>query len=57
MWRFIFYISWGVYRNEEIGKVFGVGYVAVTGAVKRALAYLNKNLGLEKMTTKIFNDI
>lgn len=47
----------GVYRNEEIGEVFGVGYTAVTGAVKRALAYLNKDLGLEKMTKKIINDM
>ena len=47
----------GIYRNEEIGEVFGVGYTAVTGAVKRALAYLNKNFELEKMTKKIINDI
>ncbi|NWG04706.1 MAG: transposase [Syntrophaceae bacterium] len=47
----------GVYRNEEIGEVFGIGYTAVTGAVKRAMAYLNKNLGLEKMAAKIINDI
>jgi hypothetical protein len=47
----------GVYRNEDIGEVFGIGYTAIPGAVKRALAYLNKNSGLKKMATKIINDI
>jgi hypothetical protein len=47
----------GVYRNEEIGKVFGVGYTAVTGAVKRALIYLNKDQRLKRITKKIIDDI
>jgi REP element-mobilizing transposase RayT len=47
----------GVYRNEEIGKVFSVGYTAVTGAVKRALVYLNKDQRLKKLAKKIIDDI
>jgi REP element-mobilizing transposase RayT len=47
----------GVYGNEEIGEVFGVGYTAVTGAVKRALAYFNTDRRLEKTAKRIINDI
>jgi len=47
----------GVYRNDEIGKVFGVGYTAVPGAVKRALVYLNKDQRLKRITKKLINDM
>ncbi len=47
----------GAYRNKEIGEVFGVGYTAVVGAVKRALSYLNKDRRLEREVKRIFNDI
>jgi hypothetical protein len=47
----------GVYRNEEIGGVFGVGYTAVPGAVKRARAYLDKNQLLDKTARRIIYDI
>lgn len=47
----------GFYRNKEIGEVFGVGYTAVAGAVKRALLYLNRDDHLEKEVKRILNDI
>ncbi len=47
----------GVYRNVDIGKVFGVGYTAVTGAAKRGQEYLNSNRQLGKTVKKILNDI
>ncbi len=47
----------GVYRNGEIGEVFGVGYTAVTGAVKRALTYLNSDRQLERTAKRIIDDI
>jgi len=47
----------GVYRNEEIGEVFGVGYTAVTGAVKRAFAYLNTDRQLERIAKRTIDDI
>jgi putative transposase len=33
----------GIFTNQEIGRVFGVGYTAVTEAAKRAEAYLSCN--------------
>jgi len=47
----------GVYLNREIGKVFGVGYTAVPGAVKRGLAYLRSGGKLERVVNKIIADI
>ena len=47
----------GVYLNKEIGKVFGVGYTAVPGAVKRGLAYLRSGGKLERVVNKIIADI
>ncbi len=47
----------GVYRNQEIGDVFGVGYTAVSGAVKRARAYLEKDRRLEKTAKRMIDDI
>jgi len=51
------YITLGVHRNEEIGKVFGVGYTAVIGAVKRGQAYINSDRQVENRVRKILNDI
>ena len=47
----------GVYRNHEIGDLFGVGYTAVPGAVKRALDYLDRDQQLKKNARKIIYDI
>ena len=33
----------GIFTNQEIGRVFGVGYTAVTEATKRAEGYLSRN--------------
>jgi len=47
----------GVYLNREIGKVFGVGYTAVPGAVKRGQEHLRSDGQLERMIQKIIADI
>jgi len=46
----------GVYLNKEIGKVFGVGYTAVPGAVKRGQEYLRSDGQLERLVKKIIAD-
>ena len=46
----------GVYRNEEIGKIFGVGYTAITGAVKRGQAHIHSDRQVEKTARKMLND-
>ena len=48
--------QFGVYRNQEIGYVFGVGYTAVTGAVKRSERYLALDKQLDQMVKKILDD-
>ncbi len=47
----------GVYLNKEIGEVFGVGYTAVPGAVKRCQEYLRSDGQLERLINKIIADI
>jgi REP element-mobilizing transposase RayT len=47
----------GVYLNREIGKVFGVGYTAVPGAVKRGQEHLRSDGQLERVVKKIIADI
>ena len=47
----------GVYLNREIGEVFGVGYTAVPGSVKRGLKYLRSGGQLERVVNKIIADI
>jgi len=47
----------GVYSNREIGEVFGVGYTAVSGAVKRAQQYLGSDEKLDRVTRRIIADI
>jgi REP element-mobilizing transposase RayT len=53
------YVSYqlGVYLNREIGEVFGVGYTAVPGAVKRGQEYLRSDGQLERVVNKIIADI
>ena len=46
----------GVYRNQEIGHIFGVGYTAVTAAVKRGERYLSSDRQLDHVIKKILND-
>ena len=45
----------GIFTNQEIGRVFGVGYTAVTEATKRAEGYLsrNKNDGMRERIQEI----
>lgn len=47
----------GIYGNEEIGRVFGVGYTAIPGAVKRGREYIISNERLGKTVLKLLNDI
>jgi REP element-mobilizing transposase RayT len=47
----------GVYLNKEIGEVFGVGYTAVPGAVKRGQQYLSLDIKLAKLVKNIIADI
>jgi hypothetical protein len=47
----------GVYLNREIGKVFGVGYTAVPGAVKRGREHLRSDGQLKRVINKIIADI
>ncbi len=42
----------GIFTNQEIGRVFGVGYTAVTEAAKRAVAYLSRD-GNDEMRERI----
>ena len=39
----------GVYRNEEVRRVFGVGYTALMAAVKRGRKYLKESFRFEMM--------
>jgi hypothetical protein len=45
----------GAYTNREIGELFGVGYTAITGTVKRAEKYLKGNKRLQKLISKIID--
>jgi len=47
----------GVYLNREIGKEFGIGYTAVTGAVRRGEEYLRSDGQLERITKRVIADI
>jgi hypothetical protein len=46
-----------VYLNREIGKLFGVGYTAVPGAVKRGQEHLGSDGQLERVVKKIIADL
>jgi len=43
----------GIFTNQEIGRVFGVGYTAVTEAAKRAEACLSRNDEMRERMQKI----
>jgi len=47
----------GAYTNREIGQVFGVGYTAITGTVKRAEQHLEKNAPLQRLIEKIIDEL
>jgi hypothetical protein len=47
----------GVYLSKEIGEVFGVGYTAVWGAVKRSQVYFRSDEQLKRLINKIIADI
>lgn len=47
----------GIYTNKEIGEIFGVGYTAITGSVKRGEQYLLQNKKIKNIAEKIINDI
>ena len=46
----------GIYRNQDIGKVFGIGYTAVSEAAKRGRMVLEANGDLNKIAREIFID-
>lgn len=45
-----------IYTNNEIGGVFGVGYMAVTESIKRAERYLEKNKRIAKQVSNIIDN-
>ena len=45
----------GVYTNREIASVFGVGYTAVTEAVKRGESHLARNKQIAKQVARIID--
>jgi hypothetical protein len=47
----------GVYTHKEIGEVFGVGYTAVTGIVKRVEERLRNNKRQKRLAENIFQAI
>jgi len=47
----------GAYTSKEIGRVFGVGYTAITGSVKRAEQFLMEDKRLQIVITKVVNEI
>ena len=47
----------GVFNNTEIGELFGVGYTAVTEAIKRARSYLVNDKELKRKVIKLTIDI
>jgi REP element-mobilizing transposase RayT len=47
----------GLFRNKDIGKLFGVGYSAVTGGAKRGLVHIEKNNLLSDHVQKIIGEI
>lgn len=47
----------GVFKNKEIGEVFGIGYTAVTEAIKRARTYLRSDSLLARRFRRLKIDI
>ncbi len=46
----------GVYRNEDIGRIFGVGYTAISEAAKRGRRYLEAHTDLAEIAEKFSID-
>jgi hypothetical protein len=38
----------GLFTHQEIGKVFGVGYSTITGALKHAGGHINSDKNIKK---------
>ena len=53
------YALWriGVFSNQEIGRVFGVGYTTVTEAVKRAETYMSQHPEAQERIERVLIDI
>jgi REP element-mobilizing transposase RayT len=48
----------GAYTNREIGELFGVGYTAITGTVKRVeVKHLEGNKRLQRLIQKIIDEL
>jgi len=47
----------GAYTNREIGEVFGVGYTAITGTVKRAEQHFAMNTQSQRLIEKIIEEL
>jgi len=47
----------GAYTHKEIGEVFGIGYTAVTGIIKRAEGYLLQHRVQKVLAEKTLNEI
>jgi hypothetical protein len=47
----------GAYTNREIGEVFGFGYTAITGTVKRAEQHLARNTQLQRLIEQIVDEL
>jgi len=50
-------VNLGIYTNQEIGNVFGVGYTSISGAIKRAVKYFETDDLMKKQVLSILNDI
>jgi putative transposase len=47
----------GVFRHREVGRVFGVGYTSITGALKRAQSYVDSDKKIGRKVARALNDI
>ena len=47
----------GAYTHKEIGEMFGVGYTAVTGVIKRVEGLLLQDKHKNKLAAEILNEI
>jgi len=46
----------GLYNHQEIGRVFGVGYTSVSGALKRSERILSEDRKTKKRVEEMLND-
>ncbi|UCG11070.1 MAG: transposase [Deltaproteobacteria bacterium] len=46
----------GVFTHRDIGRVFGVGYTSVSGALKRAGSYMDADKKIREKVVRILND-